>query len=54
VRAIIIAVGEQKPYDEITAEGELEIQCPDCTAKLRLPIHAGEAATDTPVVLRKD
>jgi len=35
-------------------EGGLEIQCPDYTANLRLPIHAGETVTDTPVVLRKD
>jgi hypothetical protein len=46
-------VGERKPYDEIMVEGGLEIQSPACTAKLRLRIHAGEAATDTPVVLRK-
>jgi hypothetical protein len=47
-------IGERKLYDEIIVEAELEIPCSDCTAKLRLPIHAGETATDTPVVLRRD
>jgi len=46
-------IGERKPYDEITAEEELEIRFPACTAMLRLPIQADERSTDTPLVLRK-
>ena len=52
-QANLEAVGERKPYDEITVEGELEIRSPACTAKLRLPIQADERSTDTPLVLRK-
>ena len=35
-QANLEAVGERKPYDEITVEGELEIQFPACTAKFKV------------------
>jgi hypothetical protein len=44
-------VGERKPYDEITVEGELEIQFPAFTAKATFPFRLGKRPRTAPAVM---